>query len=308
MEIIVAIPCYNEELTIRKVVLDFRKELPEARIVVMNNLSTDKTAFLAHEAGAEVTDVPRQGKGAVIRELFRSYEADVYVLVDGDDTYPAEAVRKLISAVVDEHMDMAVGDRLSNGTYYKENKRGFHDFGNNLVRWLVNFCFKSHLTDIMTGYRAFSRRFVKNMPLLYDGFQVETELTISALDRKFFIKEIPIAYRDRPAGSFSKLNTFRDGFRVLRTIVTTLRDYQPLLFFGSFALVLFLLGLAAGLPVLVEYARTAFVSHVPLAILSVALMIISGLTAVCGLILNTMVTHNRQNNELTIIQSNDRSR
>ena len=303
MNILVAIPCFNEELTISKVVSDFIKELPNARILVMNNLSTDKTAETAARAGAEVIDVPRQGKGAVVRELFRRYDADVYVLVDGDDTYPAEAVHKLIHAVAHEHIDMAVGDRLSNGTYSKENKRGFHDFGNNLVRALVNFCFKSNLHDIMTGYRAFSRRFVKNMPLLYDGFQVETELTISALDRKFFIKEIPIVYRDRPVGSFSKLNTFRDGFRVLKTIVTTLRDYRPLLFFGGFAFVFFLLGLASGLPVVLEYARTSYVSHVPLAILAVAFMVLSGLATTCGFILNTMVMHTRQANELQIINS-----
>lgn len=298
----VVIPCYNEAITIAKVVSDFKRELPSARVVVMNNKSTDNSKQFALAAGAEVIDVTRQGKGAVVREIFRNIDADVYVMVDGDDTYPASAVHKLIAAVIDGHADMSIGDRLSNGSYSEQNKRGFHDLGNNLVRWLVNFCFHSDLHDIMTGYRAFNKCFVENIPILSDGFEVETEMTVSALDRKLSLCEIPIDYKDRPKGSFSKLNTFRDGFRVLKTIVSILRDYRPLLFFGSFALLAFILGLGAGLPVLAEFVRTAYVSHVPLAILAVAFMILSGLLMTCGFILNTMVMHNRQGNELSLVR------
>lgn len=298
--IAILIPCYNESLTITKVISDFKRELPNARIVVLNNRSTDNSAQLAQEAGAEVIFVATQGKGAVVRDAFRSINADAYVMVDGDDTYPAEAVHELLEALREENADMVIGDRLSNGTYAQENKRGFHDFGNNLVRWLVNHCFKSNLHDIMTGYRIFSRRFVKNIPILSNGFEVETEITIAALDRRLRIVEVPIIYRDRPNGSFSKLNTFKDGFRVLKTIGKILRNYRPLFFFGSISLCCFFCGLGAGIPVLLEFARTRYITHVPLALLAVGFMILFGLMLSCAMILNTLVAYERQSNELHI--------
>jgi glycosyltransferase involved in cell wall biosynthesis len=296
---VLVIPCYNEELTIAKVVTDFKKELPaDCRIVVMNNRSTDNSAELASAAGAEVFFVARQGKGAVVREIFRSIDADVYIMVDGDDTYPAEDVHKLLAPVEAGNSDMAVGDRISGGAYGQVNDRRFHGFGNILVKKLVNFCFKSDLRDIMTGYRVFSRSFVENVPILSDGFEVETEMTIRALDRKLSIVEIPIAYRNRPEGSFSKLNTLRDGMRVLKTIFFILKDYRPLLFFGALSLLFLLAGCASGVPVLLEFMRTRFITRVPLALLATGLVLVSAVTLNCALILDTFVAHERQRNEL----------
>lgn len=301
MKTIVAIPCYNEENTIAKVVQDFRRELPEAEIFVMNNRSTDASAKLAADAGAKVMPVMRQGKGAVVREIFRKLDADIYVMVDGDDTYPAEAVKTLIEPVFSGNTDMVVGDRLSSGGYASENKRNFHNFGNHLVRKLVNYCFGSKLNDIMTGYRVFSKTFAKNVPILSDGFEVETEMTIRCLDRKLNITEIPVDYRDRPIGSFSKLNTFRDGFRVIKTIFTILKDYRPFFFFGVIALISFLLGIVTGIPVIAEFLRTRYVSHVPLSILATGLMLISGLSLTTAFILDTLVAHERQRNEVELL-------
>ena len=217
MKTAVLIPCYNEELTIEKVIKDFRKELPDADIYVYNNNSKDKTAEIAKRNGAIVKDEYRQGKGNVVRSMFYDIDADIYVMVDGDDTYPAEFVHKLIEPVVNGEADMAIGDRLSNGTYQKENKRHFHEFGNNLVKKGINVLFKTNLKDIMTGYRVFNKKFVKNMPVMSPKFEIETEMSLYALDKKFIIKEIPIIYRDRPEGSESKLITVSDGMKVKTT-------------------------------------------------------------------------------------------
>ena len=217
--IAVLIPCYNESVTIKKVVEDYKKVLPEAVIYVYDNNSTDNTAELAKEAGAEVRYERRQGKGNVIRTMFRDIDADCYVMIDGDDTYPADNARELVDAVLNGEADMVIGDRLSS-TYFTENKRPFHNSGNKIVRWSINKLFHSDVTDIMTGYRAFSRQFVKSYPVLSKGFEIETEMTIHCLDKNFKIVEIPVSYRDRPEGSVSKLNTFSDGAKVLKTIGT----------------------------------------------------------------------------------------
>ena len=218
-KIAVLIPCYNEELTIEKVIKDFRKELPDADIYVYDNNSKDKTAEIAVANGAIVKHEYRQGKGNVVRTMFREIEADIYVMVDGDDTYPAEFVHKLIEPIRTGEADMTIGDRLSNGTYQEENKRHFHEFGNNLVKKSINVLFRTKLKDIMTGYRVFNRAFVKNMPILSKGFEIETEMTLYALDKRFIIKEIPITYRDRPHGSSSKINTVWDGYKVIKKIL-----------------------------------------------------------------------------------------
>ncbi len=242
-EIAVLIPCYNEELTVRKVITDFQKELPEARIYVYDNNSTDKTAEIAREAGTIVCREPMQGKGNVVRSMFRDIEADVYVMIDGDDTYPADAVTELIRPVVEEDVDMVIGDRLSNGTYFKENKRRLNSFGNSMTRRLINFLFHGNVTDIMTGYRAFSRKFVKCIPIMSSGFEIETEMTVSALVYRMRIASVPIVYRDRPEGSFSKLHTFRDGYRALVTLFDLFKNYRPFYFFFMIALVLGIIGL-----------------------------------------------------------------
>ncbi len=235
----VLIPCYNEELTVEKTVRDFRAVLPDAKIYVYDNNSTDKTAELAEKAGAIVRKENHQGKGNVVRTMFREIEADAYVLVDGDDTYPAEEVHSLLDPVLYANTDMAIGDRLSNGTYFSENKRSFHDFGNTLVRKLINSLFHGNIRDIMTGYRVFSRRFVKCMPVMSQGFQIETEMTVYSLIMRMNVTEVPITYRDRPEGSFSKLNTFRDGFRVLVTLFDLYKNYRPL-YFSFFFLLFFI--------------------------------------------------------------------
>ena len=227
------IPCYNEAVTIEKVVLDFREQLPDASIYVYDNNSTDETAAIAEKCGAIVKEEPLQGKGNVIRSMFRDIEADIYVMVDGDDTYPASSIRGMIEPVEKNQADMVVGDRLSNKTYFLENKRNFHNFGNNLVRKIINRAFHADLSDIMSGYRVFSRRFVKNYPVLCEGFQLETDISIFALDRKLPIVEIPIEYRDRPTGSESKLNTFSDGIKVLLSIFNLYRHFCPLKFLNT---------------------------------------------------------------------------
>lgn len=239
-EIAVLIPCYNEEITIEKTVKDFKKALPKAKIYVYNNNSTDKTVEKAKKAGAIVRNEYQQGKGNVVRSMFRDVDADIYVLVDGDDTYPADEIDKLIKPVKDGRADMVIGDRLSS-TYYSENKRPFHNFGNNLVRNLVNFLFGSNIKDIMTGYRVFSRRFVKSIPIMSDGFQIETEMSVFALVYHMDIVEIPVTYRDRPEGSYSKLDTFKDGKKVLIKLFDLFKEYRPLLLFGILSLLLFLI-------------------------------------------------------------------
>ncbi len=286
-KIAVLIPCYNEEKTVGKVVSDFKKQLPNADIYVYDNNSKDKTYDIALKTGAIVRKELRQGKGFVVQRMFREIDADFYVLVDGDDTYPAEAVHNLIKQA-ENGADVVVGDRISNGTYASENKRNFHNFGNAIVKYLVNILFKSNLKDIMSGYRVFSRDFVKNYPVLVGGFQLETDMTIFALDRNFIVREIPIEYRDRPKGSVSKLNTFSDGIKVIITIFNLFRYYRPLLYFSSVALLFFVSGLLIGIPVIVEYFNTHFIKKVPSAILSVGLILISTLSFVCGVILDAV--------------------
>ena len=304
MKIAVLIPCYNEELTVEKVVSDFRRELPKAEIYVYDNNSKDKTAELAVKAGAILRKETMQGKGNVVRTMFRDVDADCYIMVDGDDTYPAEEVHKLI-AEVENGADMVIGDRLSNGTYYSENKRGFHNLGNNLVRGLINRIFDNNIQDIMTGYRAFSKRFVKTVAVLSPGFEIETELTISALVYRYHIANVPITYRDRPEGSSSKLSTFRDGFKVLVKLFDLWKDYRPLLFFAVFSLVFLVLGLLVGIPVIGEFIKTAYVSKVPSAILASSLCVLSFLSLMLGLILDHERNVERREHELDVLRWED---
>lgn len=299
-KIAVLLPAYNEEVTIQKVIKDFQRELPEADIYVYDNNSKDKTNELAREAGAIVRFEPRQGKGNVVRSMFREIDADYYIMVDADDTYPANEVQKLLEPLRKGMADMTIGDRLSNGTYAEENKRGFHGFGNNLVRILVNRLYKGNYNDIMTGYRGFNRLFVKNFPVLSPGFEIETELSIHSLDKRFKLVEVPITYQDRPEGSESKLNTFSDGFKVLRMIFNLFKDYKPLLFFSIVTLIFFLLGLIAGVPVVTEFAKTGLIDKMPSAILATGFMILAALSFVSGFILDTIVRQQRMQYEMSI--------
>ena len=298
-KIAVLVPCYNEELTVEKVVSDFKKELPDADIYVYDNNSKDRTSELALKAGAIVRKETAQGKGNVVRSMFQDIDADIYVMVDGDDTYPADEVHGLIEAVR-EGADMVIGDRLSNGTYASENKRGFHNLGNNLVRLLINKIFDNDINDIMTGYRAFSKKFVKTNAIMSPGFQIETELTITTLVYRYKVKEIPITYRDRPKGSESKLNTFSDGFKVLLTLFDLYKDYKPLFFFGMFALVFLIVGVLVGIPVIVEFFKYSYVYKIPSAILATGLVTISFLLMMLGLILDHNSTVEKREHELRI--------
>ena len=291
-KIAVLIPCYNEELTVEKTVSDFKRVLPNADIYVYNNNSKDRTKELALKVGAIVKDEYRQGKGAVVRSMFRDIDADVYIMVDGDDTYPAEEVEGLIAPVLDGKADMVIGDRLSS-TYYTENKRPFHNFGNSLVKGLINFLFKSDLNDIMTGYRSFSKKFVKCMPVMSDGFQIETEMTIFALTNNMQVVNIPITYRDRPEGSESKLNTYSDGFKVLLTLFNLFKDNRPFLFFGCLSLIIFILGLIVGVPVIDEFIKTSYITKMPSAVLAAALMINSFLMLSVGIVLDAIKNEKR---------------
>lgn len=291
-KIAVLIPCYNEELTVEKTVSDFKRVLPNADIYVYNNNSKDRTKELALKVGAIVKDEYRQGKGAVVRSMFRDIDADVYIMVDGDDTYPAEEVEGLITPVLEGKADMVIGDRLSS-TYYTENKRPFHNFGNSLVKGLINFLFKSDLNDIMTGYRSFSKKFVKCMPVMSDGFQIETEMTIFALTNNMQVVNVPITYRDRPEGSESKLNTYSDGFKVLLTLFNLFKDNRPFLFFGCLSLIIFILGLIVGVPVIDEFIKTSYITKVPSAVLAAALMINSFLMLSVGIVLDAIKNEKR---------------
>ncbi len=301
-KIAVLIPCYNEELTIEKVIKDFRKELPNADIYVYNNNSKDKSAEIAKANGSIVINEYKQGKGNVVRSQFRDIEADIYVMVDGDDTYPAEFVHKLIEPVRNGEADMTIGDRLSNGTYQKENKRPFHELGNNLVKKSINILFSTNLKDIMTGYRVFNKRFVKNMPVLSPKFEIETEMSLYALDKKYIIKEIPIEYRDRPEGSSSKLNTVSDGIKVIKTIVRMFKDYKPFRFFGIISLIFLLLGLLVGVPVLVEFFKTAYITKVPSAILATGFISLAAVAFQCGIVLDTVTRQHREDYELNLLR------
>ncbi len=293
--IAVLLPCYNEAPTIAKVVSDFLRVLPDATVYVYDNNSTDGTGEIAAALGERVVvrRERQQGKGCVVRRMFREIEADCYLMADGDDTYPAEEAPRLVSAILDEGCDMAIGDRLSS-TYFTENKRPFHNFGNRLVRGMVNTIFHGHVRDIMTGYRAFSYRFVKSTPILTDRFEVETEMTVHALDQKFSICEIPVAYRDRPAGSVSKLHTVRDGARVLRTIFHMFRDYRPLAFYGGFAFLFALAGLLLFLPVWQEYLATALVPRLPTLIVSMVCFQSALLSFATGSVLEVIIKKDRQ--------------
>lgn len=300
-KIAILIPCYNEEITIKKVINDFRNELPSADIYVYNNNSSDKTYEIAKESGAIVRNEYNQGKGNVIRRMFREIDADIYVMVDADDTYPAKSVHDLIAPIINKEADMVVGDRLSNGTYKNENKRKFHRFGSSLVKCAINKAFKANLTDIMSGYRAFSKIFVKNVPILSSKFEIETEMTLHALDKKFIIKEIPIEYKDRQKGSFSKLNTVNDGVRVVKTIIKMYKDFKPRQFFMWIGFVIMLLGILVGIPVISEFIKYKYIYKVPSAILATGLVILSIIIFQCGVILDTVVKQHRENYELELI-------
>ncbi len=296
----VLIPCYNESATIAKVVGDFRAALPEATIYVYDNASTDGTADIAAAAGAVVRHESRRGKGNVVRSMFRDVDADCYVMVDGDDTYPAEVAPALIAPIAAGDADMAVGDRISNGSYGAENGRRFHGFGNDLVRWLIRVLYGYSFEDVMTGYRAFSRAFVKTMPVMSQGFQVETEISVWAVDRRWRVADVPVDYRDRPEGSESKLSTYSDGMLVLAAIASLFRDYRPMAFFGWVSVVLVALGLVAGVPVIAEYLDTGYVSKLPSAVLAVALMLCAALSFAAGTILDSVARANRRRWELEV--------
>ena len=288
----VLLPCYNEEVTIGKVVRDFRAALPDATIYVYDNNSTDRTAAIAEAEGAVVRHEPRQGKGNVIRAMFEDIDADVYVMADGDDTYPADAAPAMVAKVL-EGYDMVIGDRLSS-TYFQENKRPFHNFGNRLVRGSINGLFGAHVTDIMTGYRAFSFTFVKTYPVLSRGFEVETEMTIHSLNNNLKLFEMPIQYRDRPEGSVSKLDTVGDGIKVMGTIFRMIREYKPMPFFGGCGLAVGLVGFALTLWVTIEFAQTGVVEHFPTLIGAVMLVIAGLLLIVAGIILDVMAKNDRK--------------
>ncbi len=298
-KIAVLIPCYNESLTIRKVVEDYKAALPEADIYVYDNNSTDHADEIARKAGAIVRYEYRQGKGNVIRSMFRDIDADCYLMIDGDDTYPAENAREMVDLVLNKGVDMVVGDRLSS-TYFTENKRPFHNSGNRVVRYLINKLFHNDIRDIMTGYRAFSPLFVKSFPVLSKGFEIETEMTIHAVDKNFLIEEIPVTYRDRPAGSVSKLNTFSDGFKVLKTIASLFEEYKPFHFFSLVSVILWIIAILFFVPVLTEYFRTGLVMRFPTVIVCGVIATIGTLMWICGVILGVIVKKHRQLYELQL--------
>ena len=299
MTIAVLIPCYNEAKTIAKVVRDYRAALPEADIYVYDNNSTDHTDDIAREAGAIVRYEYRQGKGNVIRSMFREIDADCYLMIDGDDTYPAENAREMVNLVLERKVDMVVGDRLS-ATYYTENKRPFHNLGNRLVKGLVNTIFKGSVSDIMTGYRAFSYQFVKSFPVLSKGFEIETEMTIHALDKNLSVQSVQVEYRDRPADSPSKLNTYSDGMKVLRTIGRLYKEYRPMSFFGLLAALMALVSVILFIPIFAEYLHTGLVPRFPTLIVCGVMGTMALLLWVCGLILDTVAKKHRQLFEINL--------
>ena len=301
-KIAVLIPCYNESMTIEKVINNFRRELPEATIYVYDNNSKDNTAEIAEKAGAIVRHEYRQGKGNVIRSMFRDIEADCYLMVDGDDSHPSEYARQIVAPVLEGKADMVIGDRLS-ANYFEENKRAFHNLGNSLVRGCIN-AFWAHgndskkIMDVMTGYRAFSEMFVKSFPILSEGFEIETEMTIHALDKNLLIKNVPVGFRERPEGSVSTLNTYRDGAKVMMTIFNLYKNYRPLRFFGALAIILMLIAIFMFMPVFWEYWHTSQVPRFPTLIVCGILGMSSLLTLICGLILDTIADNARKNFEL----------
>ena len=300
-KVAILLPCYNEALTIAKVVKDFQTELPEASIYVYDNNSTDSSIELAKECGAIVREVRQQGKGNVVRRMFREIDADIYVLVDSDDTYPADEVHKLMAPILSGTADMVCGDRLST-TYMKENKRLGHNFGNSLVCGLVNLIWRRRVNDVMTGYRVFSRLFVKTCPILSNGFEIETEMTLHTLDKRLSLVEIPIQYRDRPVGSFSKLNTLGDGIRVLKTIFNLFRFYRPLMFFSATGLGMALVGFIMAFPVFSEYFESGVVPRFPTLIFSCFLFTGSLLSVGVGLVLDAVKKQSDQSFELSVVR------
>ncbi len=299
-KIAVLIPCYNESKTVEKVVSDFKNALPEATIYVYDNNSTDNTAELAQQAGAIVRHEYQQGKGNVIRRMFREIDAECYIMTDGDDTYPAEYAREMTNKVLEKNVDMVVGDRLSS-TYFEENKRPFHNMGNSIVRKSINFLFKSEIKDIMTGYRAFSYQFVKSFPVLSKGFEIETEMSIHAIDKNMYIDNVIIEYRDRPAGSESKLNTYSDGFKVLMTIFRLYRTYKPMRFFGFIAFIFALISTCFLIPVLITYAETGLVPNFPTLIVCGFVMLTALISLFTGVILQTLRQKDRQDFEMNLM-------
>lgn len=298
-KIAVLVPCYNESKTIKKVVEDFKRVLPEAVIYIYDNNSTDGTDEIARDAGAVVRYEYKQGKGNVIRRMFRDIDAECYIMIDGDDTYPAEAAPEMAKLVFEKNADMVVGDRLSS-TYFTENKRPFHNFGNSLVRKSINVLFETDIKDIMTGYRAFSYLFVKTFPVLSKGFEIETEMSIHAADKNMQVENVVIEYRDRPEGSVSKLNTFSDGFRVLKTIARLYQTYKPMNFFGIVAAVLALLSVVFMIPILIQYGQTGLVPHFPTLIACGFVMLAAIQSFFSGLILTTLGQKNRQDFEMQL--------
>ena len=303
-KIAVLVPCYNESKTVKKVVEDFRRALPEAVVYVYDNNSTDGTAALALEAGAVVRHEYQQGKGNVIRRMFREIEAEVYIMVDGDATYPAEAAPEMVRKVVEEQADMVVGDRLSS-TYYTENKRPFHNFGNSFVKNCINRFFDTNIQDIMTGYRAFSYQFVKTFPVLSRGFEIETEMSIHAADKHMQVDHVVIEYRDRPEGSVSKLNTFSDGLKVLSRILSLYKNYKPLAFFSLLSGILAALSVVFLIPILVEYWQTGLVPRFPTLIVCGFVLIAALQSLFAGLVLQSMEQKNKQDFEMRLIQAKE---
>lgn len=304
-KIAVLIPCYNESSTVGKVVTDFKRVLPEAIIYVYDNNSSDGTDIIAAEAGAVVRHEYQQGKGNVIRRMFREVDAECYIMADGDDTYPAEAARKMTHMVLDKKADMVVGDRLTS-TYFEENKRLFHNFGNSLVRRSINLLFKNDIKDIMTGYRAFSYEFVKTFPVLSKGFEIETEMSIHAIDKNMYIENIVIDYRDRPDGSKSKLNTYSDGLKVLMSIARLYRTYKPMGFFGSISFMLAFVSVSFFVPVFDLYIRTGLVPKFPTLIVCGFTMLAAVQAFFAGLILQTMLQKNRQDFEMELLRASEK--
>lgn len=299
-KIAVLIPCYNEAKTIEKVVKDWKKALPKAKVYVYDNNSSDGSDKLAREAGAIVRYAKQQGKGNVIRRMFREIDAECYIMIDADDTYPADCADDLVNAVVKDGADMVVGDRLSS-TYFSENKRPFHNVGNSVVRWLINTFFRSDIKDIMTGCRAFSYQFVKSFPVLSRGFEVETEMSIWAIDKNMYIVNIPVNYKDRPKGSSSKLNTYSDGFKVIMTILRLLRNYKPMLFFGTVSFLLALIATIFFVPVLIEYSRTGLVPNFPTLIVCGFVYMAAIQSFFAGLILKTLRQKDKEDSEHQLI-------
>ena len=299
-KIAVLIPCYNESKTIEKVVTDYKKALPEATIYVYDNNSGDGTDQIAKKAGAVVRYEYKQGKGNVIRRMFREIDAECYLMIDGDDTYPADSAREMVDKVLERHVDMVVGDRLSS-TYFTENKRPFHNFGNSIVRKSINFLFKSDIKDIMTGYRAFSYQFVKSFPVLSKGFEIETEMSIHAIDKNMFVENVVVQYKDRPQGSESKLNTYSDGMKVLKTIINLFRNYKPLAFFGIISLLLMIIALIFFIPVFITYCQTGFVPNFPTLIVCGFVVIAAIQSFFSGLILQNIIKKNKQDFEMRLI-------